>query len=196
MLLFAGCVAATPTPSKEPLALVCNLDPFAPAAEQMQALADCITAIGTNFRRLADTMNYNSSTPFSKLESTLPPSSPPVPSVTHTTVRPSPAPIHRQRGATSSSATTPVHHQREISWLRRFVIGVGEMAEQHPLFTIAGGTVVGLAFIFGVVSLIQPFLDALEKRSVRGRILMVAMLILGVLVTAWALDTIITVLCE
>ncbi|XP_055357768.1 uncharacterized protein LOC129602686 [Paramacrobiotus metropolitanus] len=198
MLLFPEFVAATPTSSSEPFALFCNLEPFAPAAQQMQALADCITAIGTNFRRLADAMNGNNSSKLvSSPEVALPPSSPPA-NLTTTTVRPSPtteppAPIHRQRGATPPFAAASVHHQREMSWPRRFMMGQGQMAEQHLLFTIVLGTLVLLGVIF---CLIVPFLEALEKRSVPGRIMMLTAAILGLLSGAWALDNIITALYE
>ncbi|XP_055356130.1 uncharacterized protein LOC129601327 [Paramacrobiotus metropolitanus] len=199
ILMFAGFVAAAPTPSKEQLALFCNLESSAPAAEQMQALWDCIAAIGTNFHRLADAIGHTASTENSTTDSTLSLSSPTAPSTitTEPTVRSTPpstpaqrpAPVHRPHDVTPSPA--PTQRQREKSYLRRFVEGVGRMAEQHPFFTMVTAVIVLVATTLGgMVALLIPLFNAMEKRSLRGRIVLILMAILGVLFVAWALDNI------
>ncbi|XP_055327624.1 uncharacterized protein LOC129580892 [Paramacrobiotus metropolitanus] len=177
ILLVIGVAATAPTPTDEQLALLCTpWNRSAPTSEQIQALADCVMGIGMNFRPLADAAQSTISMPTgngSKITTLQPPTN-------TTTVCPPPRGTRRP---------TPQPDAGHVPLFQRLIKGLVNATNYHPFFTFAIiFTILGL-FMLCIAPLSMCFIKILVKRSVRDRILMVGGLIVGILVGAFALDS-------
>ncbi|XP_055355322.1 uncharacterized protein LOC129600744 [Paramacrobiotus metropolitanus] len=195
ILLVIGFATTASIPSKQDLALlslVCRLDTSMPVAEQKEALEDCVTTTSTNFRRLVDGILAGklilSNSTMANASASSVPLSPPTTTTVPTPETPTPGVIQGDNDVTPPSAAAP--RPQKISWLRYIVQNLSQVAERHPFFAIITGLATMAASLSCFMFLVTPrFLDALEKRTLRGRVMLILGLLFAIAFGAWIVDS-------
>ncbi|XP_055327967.1 uncharacterized protein LOC129581099 [Paramacrobiotus metropolitanus] len=190
ILLVSGFTATASNNAE--LALLCSVDSSVPIAQQLQEMADCITAIGTNFRRLADAIHVeqrmSSSNAAGSANASSPPPTPQTTTTVSTPATPPPRLIHQECDTTPPSAPPP--RLQQISWLRWIVENLCRVAERHLFFSMVTGCVILVTIMVCFAALVMPRLfDAIERRSPRGRVLFSLGLISAIVLVAWTVDS-------